>query len=117
MERGSAGGRGRYDELLARRTGRARPSTQDGNAHVWHLYVVRVPERDRYLAAMSAAGIPAAIHYPTPIHLTGAFADLGYTRETFPWPRRPPTRSCRCRCTHTSPRPNRSGWPRRSPPR
>ena len=60
------------------------PATLAGNEHVWHLYVVRVPERDRCLAAMSAAGIPAAIHYPTPIHLTGAFAGLGYGPGDFP---------------------------------
>jgi dTDP-4-amino-4,6-dideoxygalactose transaminase len=47
------------------------------NEHVWHLYVVRVAERDRVLAALNESGIGAGIHYARPIHLTDAFADLG----------------------------------------
>jgi dTDP-4-amino-4,6-dideoxygalactose transaminase len=45
---------------------------------VWHLFVVQVNERDRVLAEVNAAGIAAGIHYPTPIHLTGAYRSLGY---------------------------------------
>jgi dTDP-4-amino-4,6-dideoxygalactose transaminase len=74
----------RYEQLLAGLPGVRLPATQVGNEHVWHLYVVRVPERDRCLAALEAAGIPAAIHYPTPIHLTGAFAGLGHGPGDFP---------------------------------
>jgi dTDP-4-amino-4,6-dideoxygalactose transaminase len=74
----------RYDQLLGELPEVRLPVTQAGNEHVWHLYVVRVPERDRTLAALQAAGLPAAIHYPTPIHLTGAFAGLGYGPGDFP---------------------------------
>jgi dTDP-4-amino-4,6-dideoxygalactose transaminase len=74
----------RYDQMLGDVPGVMRPSTYDGNEHVWHLYVVRVPERNRVLAALHAAGVPAAIHYPTPIHLTGAFSHLAYIRGDFP---------------------------------
>jgi len=74
----------RYDELLDGLPGVRLPATLAGNEHVWHLYVVRVPERDRCLAALHASGVPAGIHYPTPIHLTGAFAGLGYGRGDFP---------------------------------
>ncbi len=42
------------------------------------------PERDRVHTALHDAGIPAGIHYPTPIHLTGAFAHLGHSRGDFP---------------------------------
>jgi dTDP-4-amino-4,6-dideoxygalactose transaminase len=73
-----------YDLLLSGLPGVQLPATQIGNEHVWHLYVVRVPERDRCLAALAAAGIPAAIHYPIPIHLTGAFAGLGHGPGDFP---------------------------------
>ncbi|MBN9168513.1 MAG: DegT/DnrJ/EryC1/StrS family aminotransferase, partial [Microbacterium sp.] len=55
-----------------------------GNRDVWHLYVVRVEERDRVLADLTAAGVGAAIHYPTPLHLTDAYAGLGYRRGQFP---------------------------------
>ncbi len=74
----------RYDQMLADVPGVVRPSSRDGNEHVWHLYVVRVPERDRVLDALNASGIPAAIHYPTPLHLTGAFAHLNYGPGDFP---------------------------------
>ena len=43
-----------------------------------------MPERDRVLAALHEAGIGAGIHYPTPIHLTAAFAHLGHARGAFP---------------------------------
>jgi dTDP-4-amino-4,6-dideoxygalactose transaminase len=61
-----------------------RPVPLDGNEHVWHLYVVQVPGRDRVLEGLNAAGIGAGIHYPTPVHLTPAFAHLGYRRGAFP---------------------------------
>ena len=73
-----------YSELLADVPGVRPPGIRPGNADVWHLYVVRVAERDRILAEMGAAGIGVAIHYPTPVHLTAAYADLGYQRGEFP---------------------------------
>ncbi|HEY9291178.1 MAG TPA: DegT/DnrJ/EryC1/StrS family aminotransferase [Microlunatus sp.] len=73
-----------YTELLADVPGVRVPAVRPGNADVWHLYVVRVEDRDRVLAEMGAAGIGVAIHYPTPVHLTAAYADLGYQRGTFP---------------------------------
>jgi dTDP-4-amino-4,6-dideoxygalactose transaminase len=74
----------RYDELLSGCDAVVRPCTLDGNEHVWHLYTVRVPERDRVLKELHAAGIGAGIHYPVPIHLTAAFAGLGYAEGAFP---------------------------------
>jgi dTDP-4-amino-4,6-dideoxygalactose transaminase len=66
----------RYAALLANGPIVA-PVTAAGNAHVWHLYVVRVPERDRLVDALGAEGIGAAIHYPVPVHLQPAFTDAG----------------------------------------
>jgi dTDP-4-amino-4,6-dideoxygalactose transaminase len=74
----------RYDTLLSGQDKVSRPRTLDGNEHVWHLYVVRVSDRDRVLKELHAAGIGAGIHYPTPIHLTAAFAGLGYREGAFP---------------------------------
>jgi dTDP-4-amino-4,6-dideoxygalactose transaminase len=48
------------------------------------LYVIRVPDRDRVLKELHEAGVGAGIHYPIPIHLTQAFAGLGYTHGAFP---------------------------------
>jgi dTDP-4-amino-4,6-dideoxygalactose transaminase len=60
------------------------PATMPGNEHVWHLYVVRVADRDAVLAALQSAGIGAAVHYPVPIHLMPPCDGLGYRRGDFP---------------------------------
>ena len=74
----------RYDTLLGQREDIVRPRVLDGNEHVWHLYVVSVADRDRVLKELHAVGIGAGIHYPVPIHLTPAFAGLGYAEGAFP---------------------------------
>ena len=74
----------RYDRLLADVPGVRRPLLGADGQHVWHLYVVRVAERDRVLAELGRAGVGAGIHYPYPVHLTGAYAHLGLERGTAP---------------------------------
>lgn len=73
-----------YDELLAGVPDVITPRVVPGNEHVFHLYVVRSPRRDELVARLSAAGIGTGIHYPAPVHLTPAFARLGYARGAFP---------------------------------
>lgn len=68
----------RYAELLADVPKVTVPRSMPGNRDVWHLYVIRVPERDRILAELNAAGVGAAVHYPDPWHLAPAYAHLGY---------------------------------------
>jgi len=72
-----------YADLLADLPDVVLPSAADGNVHVWHLYVVRVPDRARVLDELSAAGVRAAVHYPAPVHFLPAFPDLG-RRGAFP---------------------------------
>jgi sugar O-acyltransferase (sialic acid O-acetyltransferase NeuD family) len=74
----------RYETLLAGVPGVVVPRVLDGNRHVWHLYEVRVAERDRVLAELGAAGIGAGLHYPAPVHLLPAFAGLGLGAGSFP---------------------------------
>src|SRR5262249_34150080 len=74
----------RYDELLKDVAAVTRPAIMPGNTHVWHLYVVRVPQRDVVWRRLNAAGIGAGVHYPLPIHLQGAFAHLGHRRGDYP---------------------------------
>ncbi|ADX75029.1 putative PLP-dependent enzyme possibly involved in cell wall biogenesis [Pseudarthrobacter phenanthrenivorans Sphe3] len=74
----------RYSELLADVPGVVLPLEAPGNVDVWHLYVVRVPERDAVLAALHSAGIQAGIHYPVPVHLSAAYASAGYGPGSFP---------------------------------
>jgi len=73
----------RYDALLADLGAVTPPTTAPGNVHAWHLYVVRVPRRDEVVRRLAAAGIGAGVHYPTPIHLQGAFRELGHRRGDF----------------------------------
>jgi len=74
----------RYGVALATVAGVVAPTSAEGNEDVWHLYVVQVDERDRVLASLHDAGVGAGIHYPTPLHLTAAYADLGLGRGAFP---------------------------------
>ena len=81
----------RYAELLADVPGIVLPSTAEDNEHVWHLYVVRIESfggdpdrRDALVAQLNAQGVGAGVHYPTALHLTPAFADLGYGEGSFP---------------------------------
>ena len=74
----------RYSELLAGVAGVTVPTSAPGNSDVWHLYVIRVAERDRVLKGLNDAGVGAGIHYPTPLHLTEAYADLKLGRGEYP---------------------------------
>jgi dTDP-4-amino-4,6-dideoxygalactose transaminase len=67
---------GRYEQLFADESRVRLPVTLPGNEHVWHLYVVRVANRDDVLKQLNENGIGAAIHYPVPIHHQPAFAGL-----------------------------------------
>jgi dTDP-4-amino-4,6-dideoxygalactose transaminase len=51
---------------------------------VYHLYVVRVPDRDRVRRHLTSAGIGTGIHYPIPLHLQNAYSRLGYKPGDFP---------------------------------
>ncbi|MDH6196236.1 dTDP-4-amino-4,6-dideoxygalactose transaminase [Mycobacterium frederiksbergense] len=73
-----------YRELLDDVPGVRLPTTDPANVDVWHLFVVQVDERDRVLADMNAAGVAAGVHYPAPIHLTGAYRSLGYRAGDYP---------------------------------
>jgi dTDP-4-amino-4,6-dideoxygalactose transaminase len=73
----------RYRELLpANRL--IFPDAQPGAAHVYHLFVVRTPQRDRLRAHLEREGIQTGIHYPTPIHLQPAYDELGLRSGAFP---------------------------------
>ena len=74
----------RYDELLRGIPGVALPETMPGNEHIFYLYAVRVPRRDQVLSRLQAAGIGAGVHYPVPIHLQGAYKQLGHKEGDFP---------------------------------
>ncbi|MEO7005435.1 MAG: DegT/DnrJ/EryC1/StrS family aminotransferase [Terrimesophilobacter sp.] len=74
----------RYQELFADVEEVQTPMSRPGSLDVFHLFVIQVDERDRVLNDLDAAGIGAAIHYPTPLHLTAAYENLGYRAGQFP---------------------------------
>jgi dTDP-4-amino-4,6-dideoxygalactose transaminase len=67
----------RYDDLLAHGPVR-RPEAMPDRHHVYHLYVVRTRRRADLQEALGTRGIGTGIHYPIPVHLQKAHADLGY---------------------------------------
>jgi dTDP-4-amino-4,6-dideoxygalactose transaminase len=73
----------RYEELLGELP-LLRPRTRPDVEHVWHLYVVRVHQRDEVRQALLEAGVETGIHYPVPVHLQPAYAWLGYEPGAFP---------------------------------
>ncbi|MBN1916914.1 MAG: DegT/DnrJ/EryC1/StrS family aminotransferase [Verrucomicrobia bacterium] len=73
-----------YTDLLASEPLVITPRSMPYTTHVYHLYVVQVPERDRVLKGLQAAGVGAGIHYPVPVHLQGAYAPLGHREGDFP---------------------------------
>jgi dTDP-3-amino-3,4,6-trideoxy-alpha-D-glucose transaminase len=52
--------------------------------HVYHLFVVRCAERDALREHLTREGVASAIHYPVPIHRTGAYAELGLQAGSLP---------------------------------
>ncbi|MBI5467790.1 MAG: DegT/DnrJ/EryC1/StrS family aminotransferase, partial [Deltaproteobacteria bacterium] len=54
------------------------------SAHVFHLFVVRVEERDGLIEFLNGRNISTGIHYPVPAHMHEAFRDLGYKKGDFP---------------------------------
>lgn len=60
------------------------PQIPDWADPVWHLYVLRTPNRDAVQAALSASEIGSLIHYPIPPHRQAAYAELGISEGTLP---------------------------------
>jgi dTDP-4-amino-4,6-dideoxygalactose transaminase len=56
----------------------------DSSTHVYHLFIIETDERDTLRGYLADHGIQTGIHYPTPIHLQEAYADLGLGVGAFP---------------------------------
>lgn len=63
------------------------PQVPDWADPVWHLYVVRTPERDALQTRLTEAGIGTLIHYPIPPHMQAAYAKLGIAPDALPMAR------------------------------
>jgi dTDP-4-amino-4,6-dideoxygalactose transaminase len=72
-----------YDEKLAG-SGIQTPTPPVDREHVYHVYAIRSTTRDVIQRSLKEAGVMTSIHYPRPVHLQRAYADLGYHAGDFP---------------------------------
>jgi dTDP-4-amino-4,6-dideoxygalactose transaminase len=74
----------RYRELLNGTPGVTLPVEAPYAKHVYHVYAVRVQNRDQLLTDLTRQGIGCGIHYPVPVHLQQAYVHLGHKAGDFP---------------------------------
>jgi dTDP-4-amino-4,6-dideoxygalactose transaminase len=75
----------RYRELFTQAgVAELAPYDPDWAKAVYHLFAVRVPDREGFMRHLAEAGIGTGIHYPVPLHLQKAYASLGYQVGDFP---------------------------------
>jgi len=74
----------RYHDLLSAQPAVICPRAVPGNTHAWHLFVVRVPNRDGILRYLNDRGIGAGLHYPVPLHLMPALTSDRFRYGQFP---------------------------------
>ncbi len=72
-----------YRRLLTER-GIQTPVERPDVRHVYHLFTLRLPQRDAWRDRLSALQIQTGIHYPIPVHLQPAYRELGYGPGDFP---------------------------------
>ncbi len=79
-----------YGKLFKNTDGVVTPAIQNDRTHVFQTYAVRlpvrpagIPNRDKICDAMKAKGIGVLVHYPIPLHLQEAYADLGHKKGDF----------------------------------
>lgn len=60
------------------------PSVPAGSKPVWHLFVIRTTDPEGLSAHLRERGVGTGRHYPAPVHLTEAYARLGYHEGAFP---------------------------------
>jgi dTDP-4-amino-4,6-dideoxygalactose transaminase len=74
----------RYRQLLGKHDGIVVPYEPKWSKAVYHLFVVRVADRERLKDFLAKAGIGTGIHYPIPLHLQNAYASFHYKKGDFP---------------------------------
>ena len=75
---------GWYTERLEGLPGVVTPAVATDRTHVFHLYVVQVPNRDGLQDRLREEAIASGLHYPVPVHLHPAYEGLGYAEGDFP---------------------------------
>jgi len=73
-----------YDQLLADLPGVETTREADSTTSAYHLYVIRVDDRDGLQQFLSEKGVATGLHYPMPLHLQKAYAHMGHKKGDFP---------------------------------
>lgn len=73
-----------YNQKLYKLKSLILPESIKRTKHVWHLYVVRLKNRDELQKKLMSKGIQTLIHYPIPPHLQPAYFDMGFKKGNFP---------------------------------
>jgi len=74
----------RYDRALGDMESVVIPRQAAHARHVYHVYAIRIQDRDEVMQFLAEEGIGCGIHYPVPIHLQVAYRGLGYGQGAFP---------------------------------
>ncbi len=74
----------RYRALLAGAGDVVCQGRSPDSTHIYHLFVIETEQRDALQAHLAEHGVATGIHYPIPIHLQAAYADLGHSNGDFP---------------------------------
>lgn len=74
----------RYNDFLAGVDDVVRPVEPEGVKSVYHLYVIRTKNREEVQRRLTENDVATGLHYPLPLHLQNAYADLGYKSGDFP---------------------------------
>jgi dTDP-4-amino-4,6-dideoxygalactose transaminase len=73
-----------YNNGLTHHRDVIQPYEADYGRHVYHVYAVRIKNRDRLIALLAEKGIACGIHYPVPVHLQNAYASQFFENNRFP---------------------------------
>jgi dTDP-4-amino-4,6-dideoxygalactose transaminase len=73
-----------YDTLLSGMRTLELPEEMSDRRHVYHVYAIRTAEREAMRRALQAEAVQTGLHYPIPVHMQIAYADLGYREGDFP---------------------------------
>lgn len=74
----------KYRQLLSSVPQIKLPEEKPDKRHVYHVFVIRTPDRDKLAEFLKQNGIDTGLHYPIPIHLQKSYSQLGYQQGNFP---------------------------------
>jgi dTDP-4-amino-4,6-dideoxygalactose transaminase len=73
-----------YNDLLTSLSDVVKPREADYAKHVYHIYAIRIKQRDQIMTKLAEKGVSFGIHYPVPIHLQDAYSFLNLGQGNFP---------------------------------